>query len=438
MTTVESLVQRARDGDVDAFEILVHRFQDMAVGYGYSILRNFQSAEDAAQEAFFEAYRNLDQLREPGAFPGWFRRIVFKQCDRQIRRADFVAVPIDSTENFAWTNPTQDDAMEQREMQDQIMAAVDSLPDHERAATMLYYISGYSQNEVAEFLDVPVSTVKKRLHTARKRLREMLVDMIEDSLRERRPSRDESFANRVIELLKATRVGDVAAVKQLLERDPRLIRARDPMGNTAMIMAVNFGQTEVAELLLSSGVQPDIHEAAAIGDTNRARTLLDDEPALLDSYSLEGFTPLALAAHFGHIEVARFLIDRGANVNDISQHPMKLRPLHAALFGRKTEMALLLVDHGADLDATRGGAGMPRAGWTALHYCARYGFSELAKTLVDRGADLNVVDDEGRSPLDVATDAGNEKIVALFCERMGRSRLSDKHQEAPNKSFSGA
>jgi len=403
-----------RDGDADAFEILVHRFQDMAVGYGYSLLRNFQSAEDAAQESFFEAYRNLAQLLEPAAFPGWFRRIVFKQCDRQIRRAGFVAVPIDSAENYAWSNPTQDVTMERRETQDQIMAAVDSLPDHERAATMLYYISGYSQNEVAEFLDVPVSTVKKRLHSARKRLREMLVDMIEDSLRERRPSRDDSFANRVIEILKAARAGDVAAVKKLLERDPRLIRARDPMGNTAMIMAVNFGQIEVAELLLSSGVQPDVHEAAAIGDVNRIRNLLNGAPALLDSYSLEGFTPLALAAHFGHIEVARFLIDRGANVNGISQHPMRLSPIHAALFGGRTDMALLLIDHGADVDARRGGAGMPRAGWTALHYCAQSGFVELAQTLVDRGADTSLVDDEGRSPLEVATDAGNQKIVALL------------------------
>jgi len=72
MTSLESLVEKTRNGDDDAYEIIVRRFQDMAVGYGYSILRDFQLAEDAAQEAFLEAYRNLDKLREPPAFPDGF------------------------------------------------------------------------------------------------------------------------------------------------------------------------------------------------------------------------------------------------------------------------------------------------------------------------------------------------------------------------------
>ena len=58
--------------------MLVRRFQDMAVAYGYSLLRDWQAAEDASQEAFLEAFRDLPKLRQPEAFPGWFRRIVFK------------------------------------------------------------------------------------------------------------------------------------------------------------------------------------------------------------------------------------------------------------------------------------------------------------------------------------------------------------------------
>lgn len=421
MATVESLVHRVRDGDIDAYETLVLRFQDMAVGYGYSILRDFQLAQDAAQEAFFEAYRNLHQLREPAAFPGWFRRIVFKQCDRLTRGGSLLLVPLEAAEARASNEPAQADAVEKHEMQDQIMAAINSLPDHERAATTLYYIGGNSQNEVAEFLDVPVTTVKKRLHSARNRLREMLVDMVEDSLRERRPSRDDLFAARVIQILSAARSGDVDQVRELLEQDSRLISARDPMGNTAMIMAVTFGQIEVAELLRAAGVKPDIHEAAAIGDIDRVSELLNANASLLDSYSQEGFTPLALASHFGRTEVAAFLISRGANVNDVSRHDLKLSPLHAALFGRETEVARLLIDHGANVNAKRGGAGLPRAGWTALHYCAGFGFTKLAEYIIDRGADTNVVDDEGRTPLDVARKADNREIIALLSDK-----LSDK------------
>ena len=101
---------------------------------------------------------------------------------------------------------------------------------------------------------MPVTTIKKRLYSARKRLREMLIDLVEDSLRARRPSRDELISTRVIEILKAARSGDAAKVKQLLEQDPRLIAARDPLGNTALILAVNSGHDEIAELLLGAGV----------------------------------------------------------------------------------------------------------------------------------------------------------------------------------------
>src|SRR6185295_18802542 len=116
MTSLEGLIQRARNGDADAYEDIVRRFQDMAVGYGYSIIRDFQLAEDAAQEAFLEAYRNLDKLREPAAFPGWFRRIVFKQCDRITRARSFTNVPLDAAFGHASQEAAQSDALEKREM----------------------------------------------------------------------------------------------------------------------------------------------------------------------------------------------------------------------------------------------------------------------------------------------------------------------------------
>src|SRR5437870_13809228 len=105
MTSLEGLIHNASKGDADAYEVIVRRFQDMAVGYGYSILRDFQLAEDAAQEAFLEAYRNLDKLREPAAFPGWFRRIVFKQCDRITRNRSFALVPLVTAEERASQKP---------------------------------------------------------------------------------------------------------------------------------------------------------------------------------------------------------------------------------------------------------------------------------------------------------------------------------------------
>lgn len=412
-----ALIIRARDGETEAFGAVVRRFQDMAVGYGYSLLRDLHLAEDAAQEAFLEAYLCLPNLREPAAFPGWFRRIVFKQCNRLMRGKTLAIVPLQTAQEKASSQPNQAEAMEKREMKNQVWAAIDLLPEHERVVVMLYYLSGYSQQEVGAFLDLPVTTIKKRLFSARGRLHEMLMDVVADTLRECRPSRDESFAVSVTEMLTAARTGDAARVKELLQQNRKLLTARDWLGNTALIMAVNSGHQAIAELLFKAGVQPDIHEAAAIGQTERVKELLDEDARRLDSFSAEGFTPVGLAAHFGHKETTEFLLNQGANVNVVALHPLQVTPLHAALFGRQVEIARLLIEHGADVNIKRGGRGLPRAGWTPLHYAAGYGFMELIEQMLERGANLNALDDEGRTPLRVAVEEKQDETTKLLRDK---------------------
>ena len=85
MEELGSLISRAQAGDLDAYGRIVRQFQDMAVGYAYSILGDFHLAEDAVQEAFIEAYPILSRVYGPAAFLGWFRRIIFKHCNRLTR-----------------------------------------------------------------------------------------------------------------------------------------------------------------------------------------------------------------------------------------------------------------------------------------------------------------------------------------------------------------
>ena len=85
MSELTPMVERAQAGDIAAFESLVKRCQNMAYGYAYAQLGDFHLAEDAAQEAFVDAYRLLGDLRAPAAFPGWLRRIIHKRCDRLTR-----------------------------------------------------------------------------------------------------------------------------------------------------------------------------------------------------------------------------------------------------------------------------------------------------------------------------------------------------------------
>lgn len=197
-TDWNGLVTRAQKGDRDAFDALVRAFRDMAVAYGYSVLKDFHAAEDAAQEAFIQAFLDLPRLRVPAAFPAWLRRIVFKYCDRATRRGRLPTRPFDPETDAPGHGVSQAEERRQ-EAADEVLHAVGDLPEKERTATVLFYIDGYSMEEVGEFLDVPVSTVKSRLYTARRRLRGARSHVVEATMKNHAPG--ESFNARVSRVL---------------------------------------------------------------------------------------------------------------------------------------------------------------------------------------------------------------------------------------------
>ena len=182
MTDLPTVVTRAQSGDDTAFAELVRRFQDMAYAFAYARLHDFQLAEDAAQEAFVEAYRCLPNLIVPEAFPAWLKRIVLKHCDRLTRRKRVTTTPLESATGLSAVALGPEELIERRDAQAEVLAAVTALPQAQREVTTLYYIDGYSQAEIAAFLDVPTSTVKSRLHTSRQTLRERMMSMVRDAL----------------------------------------------------------------------------------------------------------------------------------------------------------------------------------------------------------------------------------------------------------------
>ncbi len=190
--------REAHSRSQQAFGEIVRRFQDLAFACAYSILGDFQAAEDAAQEAFIVAWRSLDQLRTPEAFPGWLKRIVVSRCSRITRVKQTPTVSLETLNDTVSSDESDPyAALEREELKERVYAAVQSLPEHERMVTVLFYINDYSQKEISSFLELPITTIKKRLFNARKRLREKMMDMVRDTLREQRPSRNERFANTV-------------------------------------------------------------------------------------------------------------------------------------------------------------------------------------------------------------------------------------------------
>ena len=201
MQKLGTLVTQARKGGVEAYTEIVRRLQDLVVGYAYSILGDFHLAEDAAQETFVAAYLDLPSLSRVEAFTGWLRRIASRRCTRLTRGKHLSTVPVEQEADLVATNPGPEEVAERQEVRHFVQAAIQGLPQREREVTTLLYINGYSQKEVGDFLEITANAVRNRLHAARKKLRERMIGMVEETLHEQRPSKDEGFLDRVTDSL---------------------------------------------------------------------------------------------------------------------------------------------------------------------------------------------------------------------------------------------
>lgn len=226
-------VTRAQAGELGAFHGLVVRFQDMAVGYAFSLLGDYHLAEDAAQEAFLDAFRKLPTLRHPEAFVSWLRTVVFKHCDR-LRRCRPVTEPL-AVEDGRLTADDMEPgrAAEQAETARLVGQAIGSLPPGQREVVSLYYIGQRSGRQVATFLDLPLTTVKKRLHDAKPKLRRSMSGMAKQFLESNRPSRDTQFADRVLRLASPDPSDDAAAIYNLFEAEDHPARDQWRAGRLA-------------------------------------------------------------------------------------------------------------------------------------------------------------------------------------------------------------
>lgn len=342
MEQYEARVTAAQHGDIDAFGQLVVQFQDMAYWVAYRYLGQRQAAQDAAQEAFFEAYRSLSNLREPIAFPVWLRRIVLKQCDRQTRRQRPPLVELDEELLLVATAPGPDAMLEQMQHIESIRTAIRSLPLIYRQVTTLFYLHGRSYADMAIELNLPLSTIRKRLYAARQQIKEQLSPMTTKTYR---PSRDDTFANR-IKFFIALKNDDLLQVRQLLRHTPDLLHTQTewgiaadgwywPLGITPLHWAASTGNRPLAELLREHGADLDIRDRS-------------------------GSTPLARAAHMGQTELVRWLLEQGADPNLAAQNGQT--SLHAAVIRNRTDIVEILLLAAADT-AVRDNQGRTPLDW---------------------------------------------------------------------------
>jgi RNA polymerase sigma-70 factor (ECF subfamily) len=178
------LIHSASQGNLDAFNQLVHLYQDMVYHQAYRMLGESQAADDATQEAFISAFRNLSTYRG-GSFRAWLSRIVTNlSYDELRRRKARPTVPYEIQDSYGeeiespeWTTSqegTPEDHLLQTEMEATIQACLKRLPPEHRSILVMVDMLGLEYGEAAEALGRPIGTVKSRLARARTRMRAIL------------------------------------------------------------------------------------------------------------------------------------------------------------------------------------------------------------------------------------------------------------------------
>jgi RNA polymerase sigma-70 factor (ECF subfamily) len=261
MGTLETLVSRAieekNSGALGkrAFTELVEKYQDMVFGLIYAILQDHFLAQDVAQDSFIIAYNKLETLIVPDAFPYWLQRIARRESIKALKtRKSMILAP--ELEYGAGTGETQPEEMfERKEAKRKIESALNNLPEGQRSPVVLYHIDGYSQGEIADFLELNVNTVKKRIQRGRDSMQKDLMGMFQKDLKRIRPSKDD----RLIKAINLYTTFDAAAKNgqlDLLEQmlvDGVAIDAKDAGGRTLLHWAVENDHAEAVRLLLKYG-----------------------------------------------------------------------------------------------------------------------------------------------------------------------------------------
>lgn len=211
------------------------------------------------------------------------------------------------------------------------------------------------------------------------------------------------------ELTSAVEANDAHTVKTLIEQDPTLLNTRDGAGNSPLITAVYHGSHDVAQLLLTIGADLSVHEAAALGRVEALGSSLEAQPSLLNSYSHDGWTPLHLAAFFGQADAVRLLIGRRADIHARSRNSMENTPLHAAVASGQRKAAGILIQNGADVNAVA-------RGWAPLHLAAQNGNTEIIRLLLTAGAEVTPQREGRPAPLAMAAEQGHTLATDLLRE----------------------
>jgi ankyrin repeat protein len=210
--------------------------------------------------------------------------------------------------------------------------------------------------------------------------------------------------------IQAIQEGNIGTVKTALSENPSLIKTKTEQGLSILLLAMYYRKNDIVNVLLENKKDFDFFEAAASGQLDFVKRILEKEPDILNQYAVDGFTALGLSCFFNQKEIAYFLLEEGADPNISSNNDFKVAPLHSAAAISQIGIVNILLQHGANINAKQS------SGVTALHSAAHNGAVEIVKLLLQNGADKEAKTKDGKSVLTFAKEGDFKEIIKLLSE----------------------
>lgn len=180
------LLERAKAGDVAAFEKLIEVYQKKIFNLAYRMTGNFDDAGDMAQEALVRIFKSIANFKEQSSFSTWVYRITTNVCLDELRKKknkkvysldeEIHAEDGEIQRQIMSNDPLPDEIAEKEELKRIVNSAINSLPEEQKIVITLRDLQGLSYDEISEVLDCPVGTVKSRINRARQALKNVLMN----------------------------------------------------------------------------------------------------------------------------------------------------------------------------------------------------------------------------------------------------------------------
>jgi hypothetical protein len=210
-------------------------------------------------------------------------------------------------------------------------------------------------------------------------------------------------------LLNMIRRGQKADIAALVAEVPAEAQARDAQGVSMLMWSIYTRQPEITGCLRPLAGDLDVFEAAALGDCSCLRAILAGDATQVWAVSGDGWAPLHLACAFAGPETVKLLLEHGAHAHQVSHNAQRNQPLHAAIMlGESAETVRLLLEAGANVNATEAG------GFTPLHQAAAAGNLEILAVLLENGARRDMRCDQGKLPGDYARERAHVAVAELL------------------------